>query len=132
MMRKFSAINIIFTDLQWRKGKMLRIFILQVGILYDEISLQRVLDITTDWTSAKGQMLRNETPFQDGLLRHVAEDVVKLAKDGLERRGFNESGFLNEVADVARTGTTPAEKLLEMYHGRWGQCVDLVFEELLY
>ena len=43
-------------------------------------------------------------------LRHVAEDVVQLAKDGLERRGFKELGFLNEVAEVVRTGVTPAEK----------------------
>ena len=43
-------------------------------------------------------------------LRHVAEDVVQLAKDVLERRGFMESGFLNEVAEVVRTGVTPAEK----------------------
>lgn len=71
------------------------------------------------------------------MLRHVAEDVLKLAKvtleiimityllfviyyvnedrittsslffdlqDGLERRGFKEMGFLNEVAEVVRTG----------------------------
>jgi len=30
------------------------------------------------------------------------------------------------------TGVTPAEKLLEMYNGEWGQSVDPVFEELLY
>ena len=29
-------------------------------------------------------------------------------------------------------GVTPAEKLLELYHGKWGQSVDPVFEELLY
>ena len=52
-------------------------------------------------------------------LRHVAEDVVQLAKDGLERRGFKESGFLNEVAEVVRTGVTPAETLLELYNGKW-------------
>ncbi|KAG5563223.1 hypothetical protein RHGRI_005845 [Rhododendron griersonianum] len=110
-----------------------------VGILYDEVSLQSVLDIIADWTPEERQMLRNKvpksglkTPFRDGLLRHVAEEVVKLAKDGLERRGFRESGFLNEVAEVVRTGVTPAEKLLEMYHGKWGQSVDPVFEELLY
>ena len=65
-------------------------------------------------------------------LRHVAEDVVQLAKDVLERRGFKESGFLNEVAKVVRTGVTLAEKLLELYNGKWEQSVDPVFEELLY
>ena len=65
-------------------------------------------------------------------LRHVAEDVVQLAKDCLERRGFKESGFLNEVAEVVRTGVTPAEKLLALYNGKWEQSVDPVFEELLY
>ena len=29
-------------------------------------------------------------------------------------------------------GITPAEKLLELYHGKWGQSIDPVFEELLY
>ena len=52
-------------------------------------------------------------------LRHVAEDVVQLAKDGLERRGFKESGFLNEVVEVVRTSVTPAETLLELYNGKW-------------
>ena len=65
-------------------------------------------------------------------LRHVAEDVVQVAKDGLERRGFKESGFLNEVSEVVRTGVTPAEKNLELYNGKWEQFVDPVFEELLY
>lgn len=121
----------------WRRLCALPAF--WVGILYDEVSLQNALDIIADWTLEERQMLRNKvpktglkTPFRDGLLKHVAEDVLKLAKDGLERRGFKETGFLNAVAEVVRTGVTPAEKLLEMYHGPWGQCVDPVFEELLY
>ncbi|MED6158924.1 glutamate--cysteine ligase [Stylosanthes scabra] len=112
---------------------------LWVGLLYDEVSLQNILDMTADWTPEERQMLRNKvpvtglkTPFRDGLLKHVAEDVLQLARDGLERRGFKETGFLNEVAEVVRTGITPAEKLLELYHGKWGQSVDHVFEELLY
>ncbi|CAK9181379.1 unnamed protein product [Ilex paraguariensis] len=115
------------------------LFAFWVGLLYDEVSLQNFLDITTDWTSQERQLLRNKvpksglkTPFQDGLLRDVAEDVLKLAKDGLERRGFKETGFLNAVTEVVRTGVTPAEKLLELYYGKWGESVDPVFEELLY
>ncbi|KAK8685053.1 hypothetical protein V6N13_041063 [Hibiscus sabdariffa] len=85
-----------------------------VGLLYDEVSLQSILDMTADWTPEERQMLRDKvpktglkTPFRDRLLWHVAEDVLKLAKDGLERRGFKESGFLNEVAEVVRTGFHP-------------------------
>ncbi|KAJ9173609.1 hypothetical protein P3X46_016726 [Hevea brasiliensis] len=121
----------------WRRLCALPAF--WVGLLYDEISLQNVMDMVADWTPKETQMLRNKvpktglkTPFRDGLLKHVAEDVLKFAKDGLERRGFKEIGFLNEVAEVVRTGVTPAEKLLELYNGKWGQSVDPVFEELLY
>ncbi|KAG0473305.1 hypothetical protein HPP92_015162 [Vanilla planifolia] len=110
-----------------------------VGLLYDEISLQSVLEMTADWTEEERQTLRNKvpilglkTPFRDGLLKHVAEDVLALAKDGLERRLCKEGGFLKEVAEVVATGVTPAEKLLELYHGKWGLNVDPVFQELLY
>ncbi|CAI0414404.1 unnamed protein product [Linum tenue] len=121
----------------WRRLCALPAF--WVGLLYDEVSLQNVLDMVADWTPAERQMLRDKvprmglkTPFRDGFLKHVAQDVVDLAKDGLERRGFKEVGFLNEVAEVVRTGVTPAEKLLDLYNGKWGQSVDPVFEELLY
>ncbi|XP_010920822.1 glutamate--cysteine ligase, chloroplastic isoform X1 [Elaeis guineensis] len=121
----------------WRRLCALPAF--WVGLLYDEVSLQNVLDMTADWTEEERQMLREKvpvtglrTPFRDGLLRHVAEDVLKLAKDGLERRSYKEAGFLNEVTEVVRTGVTPAEKLLELYHGKWGCSVDPVFKELLY
>ncbi|XAR70297.1 Glutamate--cysteine ligase [Bertholletia excelsa] len=110
-----------------------------VGLLYDEVSLQNVLDMIADWTPQERQMLRNKAPksglkttFRDGLLKHVAEDVVKFAKDGLKRRGFNETGFLDEVDEVARTGVTAAEKLLEMYRGKWGESVDPIFGEMQY
>ncbi|KAL0447967.1 UNVERIFIED_CONTAM: Glutamate--cysteine ligase, chloroplastic [Sesamum latifolium] len=121
----------------WRRLCALPAF--WVGLLYDEVALQSVLDMVADWTPEERQMLRNKvpksglkTPFRDGLLKHVAQEVVKLAKDGLERRGFKETGFLNEVTEVVNTGVTPAEKLLELYYGKWGQSVDPVFEELLY
>nr|GME17432.1 glutamate--cysteine ligase, chloroplastic [Ipomoea batatas] len=121
----------------WRRLCALPAF--WVGLLYDDISLQSILDMTADWTMGEREMLRNKvpksglnTPFRDGLLKHVAQDVLHLAKGGLERRGYKETGFLNAVAEVVNTGVTPAEKLLELYHGNWGQNVDPVFEELLY
>ncbi|KAJ8503812.1 hypothetical protein OPV22_004698 [Ensete ventricosum] len=121
----------------WRRLCALPAF--WVGLLYDEVSLQNVIDMTADWTMEERQMLRRKvpitglkTPFRDGLLRHVAEEVLQLSKDGLERRGYKEAGFLKEVTEVVQTGVTPAEKLLELYHGKWGCNIDPVFEELLY
>jgi hypothetical protein len=36
------------------------------------------------------------------------------------------------IDHILVAGVTPAEKLLELYNGKWGQSVDPVFEELLY
>lgn len=36
------------------------------------------------------------------------------------------------MVTVEMAGVTPAEKLLELYNGKWGKSVDPVFEELLY
>jgi glutamate--cysteine ligase len=36
------------------------------------------------------------------------------------------------MIDNFMAGVTPAEKLLELYHGKWGRSIDPVFEELLY
>nr|GMC80751.1 glutamate--cysteine ligase, chloroplastic isoform X2 [Ipomoea batatas] len=54
------------------------------------------------------------TPFRDGLLKHVAQDVLHLAKGGLERRGYKETGFLNAVAEVVNTGADASRELLEL------------------
>ncbi|XP_030972773.1 glutamate--cysteine ligase, chloroplastic-like [Quercus lobata] len=72
------------------------------------------------------------TTFQGGLLKDVAESVIKWARDGLERRGIGESMYLNELAEDVITGVKPVEKLLQMYNEKWGKNVDPVFEELRY
>ncbi|XP_047095040.1 glutamate--cysteine ligase B, chloroplastic-like [Lolium rigidum] len=121
----------------WRRLCALPAF--WVGLLYDEESLQSILDMTADWTKEEREMLRRKvpvtglkTPFRDGYVRDLAEDVLQLAKNGLERRGYKEVGFLREVDEVVRTGVTPAERLLNLYETKWNRSVDPVFEELLY
>ncbi|VVB11982.1 unnamed protein product [Arabis nemorensis] len=110
-----------------------------VGLLYDEESLQTILDMISDWTTEEREMLRTQVPitglktmFRDRPLKDVAEIVIKLATDGLERRGYRETGFLEPLAEVVRTGVTPAEKLLELYNGDWGESVDPLFQEVQY
>ncbi|KAK4389288.1 Glutamate--cysteine ligase, chloroplastic [Sesamum angolense] len=101
----------------WRRLCALPAF--WVGLLYDEVSLQNVLDMTADWTQGERQMLRNKvpksglkTPFRDGLLKHVAQEVVKFARMAWKEEALRKPDFLNEVMEVVNTGVTPAEKLL--------------------
>ncbi|PON62868.1 hypothetical protein PanWU01x14_135440 [Parasponia andersonii] len=73
-----------------------------LGMLYTEVSLKRYLEMRGADCRCRVPRSGLETPFPDGLLRHVAPDVVKRAKgiylslvrDELERRGFTESRYI--------------------------------------
>ena len=43
----------------------------QVGLLYDEVSLQKVLDMTADWTAEERQMLRNKVIEKNLYNKHL-------------------------------------------------------------
>ncbi|OEL24203.1 Glutamate--cysteine ligase A, chloroplastic [Dichanthelium oligosanthes] len=82
-----------------------------VGLLYDDESLRCITDMIADWTKEERDMLRRKVPitglktqFRGGYVRDLAENIVKLAKDGLQRRGHMEAGFLNEVDEIVGTG----------------------------
>ncbi|GJN37914.1 hypothetical protein PR202_gb26914 [Eleusine coracana subsp. coracana] len=111
----------------------------RVGLLYDDESLSSVIDMITDWTNEEREMLRRQvplsglyTPFRGGYVRDLAKLVVKLAKEGLKRRGYEEVGFLNEVDEAIRTGVTPAERLANLYKTKWQHNVDPIFHEFAY
>lgn len=40
--------------------------------------------------------------------------------------------MVSMMSVILMAGVTPAEKLLDLYNGKWGRSVDPVFEELLY
>ncbi|CAO2184996.1 unnamed protein product [Urochloa humidicola] len=112
---------------------------LWVGLLYDDESLQNITDMIADWTNVEMDMLRRKVPvsglkttFRDGHVRDLAENIVKLAKDGLQRRGHKEVGFLNDIDEIVRTGVTPAENLSNLYTTKWQHNVDPVFHEFAY
>ena len=71
-------------------------------------------------------------------LQEIALELLEIAHQGLTVRarlnaaGDNETGFLAPLLETAQSGITPAEKKLALYHGRWAQSVDPVFEEYAY
>ena len=58
-------------------------------------------------------------------LRDIAREVIDIARSGLAARarlngsGDNETGYLSFLEDVAASGKTNAERLLDCYHGEW-------------
>lgn len=118
---------------------------LWTGLLYDEQALDAAESLCHDWRPHEITALLDDVS-REGLqarirersIQPIAKEVVAIARGGLTRRarldkrGRDESYFLEELGEIADSGITPAEHLLAAYHGRWNQTVDPVFREYSY
>ncbi len=115
------------------------------GLLYHQPSLDAAYDFIKGWTAEERQQLRNDvprlalkTPFRQGTALDLARTVLNFAAAGLKARGHSdlvsgdESVFLEPLLEIAKSGRTDAERLLERYHGEWGGDVRPVFAESAY
>jgi glutamate--cysteine ligase len=116
-----------------------------VGLLYDDVALDAAWDLVKDWTAEERQQLRDDVPalgfkaaIRDWSVLNLAKATLALSEDGLRRRrrldasGHDETRYLRPVQEFVARGVTPAEELLEKYHGAWGGSVDPVFREYAY
>ena len=126
-------------------GRLCALPALWAGIMYDETALDAACDLIADWTAEDHAALRLEVPrlalgaeFRGRKLRELALEVLGISKGGLSRRanldskGRDESHFLEPLIDIAQSGTTPAEELLQAYRTHWQESVDPAFTELAY
>lgn len=103
-----------------------------VGLLYDEAALDAAWDLVKDWTEEERLQLRNDvpkmglqTPFRNKTLREVALAALAISREGLKTRarknshGENESVFLQELDNFARTGRSNADRLISDFTGKW-------------
>ena len=93
----------------------------------------------SDWTSEEREYLRTavtrdalQTPFRDGTVQDVAIEMVRIAKEGLTRRGCNEENFVDGLAEMARTGKTGADIMLDDYVNKWGMNVDKIYDAMTF
>jgi glutamate--cysteine ligase len=118
---------------------------LWAGLFYDRTALDGAVDLVADWTQEEREKLRRDVPrlglaasFRGGTVQDVARVMVRLAREGLSRRaqrdssGGDESQFLDTLTEIAESGRTPAETLLDHYATRWGRRIDPVFTEEAY
>jgi glutamate--cysteine ligase len=114
-----------------------------VGLLYDQGALDAAWDEVKHWTLEERQKLRDDvpklglgavTPDGEGLLTFAGR-ILGIAEAGLNARarlnaaGDNESGFLDPLREIVASGRTPAEQLLQRFHGEWRGDLGRVYEE---
>ncbi len=116
------------------------------GILYSQTALDAAWDLVKGWTAPEREAMRRsvpvlglKTPIPGGRsLKELAEEVLAISREGLKDRaelsaaGEDESGFLTLLDGIAATGITPAERLLQRYHGPWQRDLRRVFAEEAY
>jgi len=125
-------------------GRICALPALWVGLLYDQGALDAAWDLVKDWSMADRESLRNAVPELaldaplpgGGKLRDIAGQVLDIAHAGLTARartdagGSNETGFLEPLREVVRTGKVPAQLLLDRYNGEWGGDISRVYGEM--
>ena len=118
---------------------------LWVGLLYDQTALDAAWDLCRDWTDEEREYLRNEvprlglkTPFRRDTLQEITQEVLKIARNGLanrarrDQRNRDETLFLDILDEIAGSGITPAEEMLDAYKGHWKGDIDKIYEEYSY
>lgn len=120
---------------------------LWVGLLYDDAALDAAWDLVKHWSMEEREQLRAQVPARGldtplparfaggGILRDFAREVLDISRRGLLARGrldeggSSEAGFLEPLHEIVESGQTPAQRLLEKFHGAWGGDISRVYEE---
>jgi len=117
---------------------------LWVGLLYDDDALEAAWDLARPWSAEERQKLRDDVPrlgfeavIRGRRVLDLARDCLALARAGLTRRHrldghHDETIYLEPLESFAERGITPAEELLEKFHGPWRGSVEPVFSQYAY
>lgn len=116
-----------------------------VGLLYDEEAQSLATEYVSNWTTEMVGNVRAQVPKKalsaeigGTMLQEIAKDILKISKDGLERRArFNNSElderlFLVPLEEIVAFGKTPAEQMLWRYNGPWQGDINRVFDDMSY
>ncbi|WP_122467003.1 glutamate--cysteine ligase [Brevundimonas lutea] len=118
---------------------------LWAGVLYDGPSLAAAWDLCKDWDIEDHERLRRDVT-RLGLkadaagrsVRDIAVDLVAIARQGLKNRAkfsggmVDERGYLSELEDIADSGVTPADRLLQLYNGDWNGDISRLYRDFAY
>ena len=115
------------------------------GIYYCDAALEAAWSLVKSWTAEDREALRRsvsvmglKAPIRGVSAGDIAQAALAIARQGLKSRarldssGADETHFLSELDDIAASGVTPAERLLERYRTEWKGSVRPAFEACAY
>ena len=115
---------------------------LWVGLLYDTTALDAAWDIVKGWTIADHAALRKDVPRRafNAVVDHrrvgdIAREVIAISEQGLRNRarhdryGEDEVHFLDVLKTILDSGKTPAEDMLDLYHGEWDEKIAPIYDK---
>ncbi len=129
----------------WRRLCALPAF--WTGLMYDQSALDAAWDLVKGWTTEQRDALRvgaSEQGLQavvgDLNMHELAQEVVAISEAGLKARAIpgaggmipDETHFLNALKESLESGKTPADELLDRYHGDWNGDLTRVYSEFSY
>ena len=152
-----NHISTIFTDVRikqyiemrgadsgsWNKICALPAF--WVGLLYSEKILDEVFFMIKDWNLDEIYELNKDvqkyglrSQLRKKKIKSICIEILKLSKKGLNIRNYlnkkkeTEEHFLNILFEIANSGKTPAEELINNYVDKNNNCSDDIFSDNSY
>ena len=129
----------------WRRLCALPAF--WVGICYEQSSLDAAWDIAKSWSTETREDWRVAASVE-GLhakvngqyMMDIAKELVEISEAGLKARAKSgaqgllqdESHFLNALKDSLDMGKSPADELLDLYHGAWNKDLSVLYRDYSY
>ena len=126
-------------------GKVCALPALWVGLLYDSTALNEAEALIDSWSVVDVVGLHRAVAREalsatigGRTVRDVARDTVEIAAGGLKRRAVSgnldvdERSYLTYLRQIAESGRTAADDMLEAYEGRWQRSIEPLFEEYAY
>ncbi len=115
------------------------------GLLYDEVALDAVLELTKDWNNVDREYLRAKAPetgmqttFRETTLQDICKKLVAISNAGLKRmgeldaKGQDESVYLEPLKEITDSGLNWAQRLLARFNGAWKGDLKHFYEEMDY
>ncbi|MBF0308024.1 MAG: glutamate--cysteine ligase [Magnetococcales bacterium] len=114
------------------------------GLLYDDQALGEAWELVARWSPAERAAFHRQAPTLGlntpvpgrlATANPLAHRILEIARKSLHRQdrrnaqGCNEAIYLDSLFESVENRITPAERLLEAFHGRWQGSVDPLFTE---